>query len=124
MKSTALSFLSSTIPFLEPGAETERDTGLWVLSAAEVARGTGSDVQPEPESLSVDSDAHEQTVARLKDEVAKKDEELAAKVRWVVLCAVVRLLLNYWLRLGWPMYMHRTKHWQPKMQTWSKHRQH
>jgi hypothetical protein len=67
-----------------------------VLSAAEVARGSVFDVEPEPESVVADSHAHEQTIARLerettsmKQEVANKDAELAANVRWVVLCAVV-----------------------------------
>eukprot|EP01043_Picozoa_sp_COSAG02_P022755 COSAG02_NODE_1192_length_13974_cov_16.770378_2_plen_861_part_00 len=98
-----------------------------VLSDAEVARGTGSVVEPEPESLSVGSDAHEQTIARLehenvsmRQEIVNKDAELAAQVRWVVLCTVVRLLLNYWLRLGCPIHMHRTKLWRPKMQNGSR----
>eukprot|EP01047_Picozoa_sp_COSAG01_P056657 COSAG01_NODE_6451_length_3660_cov_3.438641_2_plen_57_part_00 len=54
-------------------------------------------MEPEPESVVADSHAHEQTIARLeretmsmKQEVANKDAELAANVRWVVLCAVVR----------------------------------
>ena len=54
-----------------------------VLSASEVARGGGSDVEPEPESVDVGSGSHEQTIARLKDEVMKKDTDLAAKVRFV-----------------------------------------
>ena len=42
-----------------------------------------SDVEPEPESVDMGSGAHEQTIARLKDEVMKKDTDLAAKVRCV-----------------------------------------
>ena len=94
-----------------------KDAELQALAAMVVSwlhherSGTVSDVEPEPQSV-VGSDSHEQTIARLKhenvsmrQEIVNKDAELAAKVRWVVLCAVVRLLvlLNCWLRLGWPV---------------------
>jgi hypothetical protein len=70
-----------------------------VLSAAEVARGTVSDVEPEPESLSVGSDSHVEHIARLKEEVAKKDKELTATV-CQNMCCVYSSLQHSQLTVG------------------------